>query len=261
MIEPYDLEPDPEMPSLPGEVMHRPLVDRAYELAAADLLVYANNCVRSFGDFHLALSVGKPQTKLYLCMMTDPAFRGFPWAKTHVWLTSEYELPTSDERSRFGEISEILADHSGIPRNQLHAVRWPGAAGSYEKKLQETLAWREPGQDRLDAAVLAIDPNGSPDGIFLENEAVETPELVRGIASGVLPGSPEVSGVTMTPRLLRGTRLLSVLAVGESGHQGIQRLKGPEGRVLRQLFEDFAPVGGTMKWYLDDVSLTGQPQE
>ena len=75
MTEPYGVEPEPTLPDLPGEVVHRVRADQMYDALAADLMIHAGNCVRSFGDFHLALSGGSTPMPFYTRLMLDPAFR------------------------------------------------------------------------------------------------------------------------------------------------------------------------------------------
>ena len=58
----YALEPRPNPPRLPGEVIQRPSADDALDSLAADLVLHASACVRNFGDFHLALSGGPAWT-------------------------------------------------------------------------------------------------------------------------------------------------------------------------------------------------------
>lgn len=257
MTEPYGVEPEPTLPDLPGEIVHRAQADQMYDALAADLMIHAGNCVRSFGDFHLALSVGRPQVTLYLRLMTDPAFREFPWNRSHVWLTSEAEVPPGDARSRIAEIRSIFADHAGMPARHIHAVPWPGGAAAYEEQFQTTLAWREPGQDRLDAAVLGIHPTGEPEGISVSTGADEPAALVRASDDVSRHGEPPVGGVTLTPRVLRATRLIAVVGSGVESHAAVRAAENG-GRLK---FEAIAPVGGTLRWYIDGAAVSGRDEE
>lgn len=56
----YEPEPDPVAPALPhaDAVVVRCDMDDLHSALAADLFIHAQNCVRQFGDFHLALSGG-----------------------------------------------------------------------------------------------------------------------------------------------------------------------------------------------------------
>ena len=82
----YEVAPRPPTPRLPGTVVVREDVDALVDAVAADLLIQAHNCVRTFGDFHLALSGGTTPVLLYQRLMIDPAYRELPWTRTHLWI-------------------------------------------------------------------------------------------------------------------------------------------------------------------------------
>jgi len=246
MQEPYAVEPEPAIPDLPGDVVVRPTLEDVLDPAAADLFVHATTCVRAFGDFHLAFSVGEPQLALAMRLMIDPAYRSLPWNRTHLWMICDTPVPTHDPRSRFAALAEILVDHAGIPARQIHEVpTGPGAAAAYQRELQEALAWRERGQDRLDCAVLAVGDDGRPTG-FAEP------------ADGGLVGPATLEGETaiaMTRTLINATRLISVFASGHERRAAVARMS--EGDLGG--FAGISPIGGSLRWYLDqDAVPTGE---
>ena len=69
-------------PRLPGRSVRRPSVDSATDALLADLFIHATNCVRAFGDFHLAVSAGEEIEPALMRLMYDPGFREFPWTRT-----------------------------------------------------------------------------------------------------------------------------------------------------------------------------------
>ena len=91
-IIPIDLDNDgyvADPPKLPGLVVAREEADDVFTHVARDLLDQALRCVRSFGSFQMALSGGHTPFPLYERLMTDPLYRGFPWAKTHLWIVDD----------------------------------------------------------------------------------------------------------------------------------------------------------------------------
>ena len=100
MSDVYDLAPRPVAPKLTGTVIVRDSTEELIDSIAADLLVHAANCIRAFGDFHLALSGGSTPVPLYQRLMYDPNYREFPWAKTQLWIVDERRVPIDDERSK-----------------------------------------------------------------------------------------------------------------------------------------------------------------
>ena len=145
-------------PKLPGHVVARQHPDDVLTHVASDLLEHSLQCVRKFGDFHMALSGGHTPFPLYERLMTDPLYRGFPWAKTHLWIVDERRVSFDDDLSNWKHIREIFENHSGIPTNQMHPIQatLDDADVLYEKELQEALGWREKGHDRLDYVMLGM---------------------------------------------------------------------------------------------------------
>ncbi|TVQ34379.1 MAG: hypothetical protein EA376_00235 [Phycisphaeraceae bacterium] len=187
----YELEPLPAAPDLPGVVVVRRGVDDLIDAIASDLVIHAHNCVRAFGDFHLALSGGPAAEPLYMRLMTDPSYRNLPWRRTHLWLVEERRVGFEDERSAFRRIRETIVDHSGIPPEQTHPI-FPLADDAderYEAELRETLGWREKGHDRLDFALLTVDPAPAPG-----SAPAPAPGSEPGSEPDIDPGSAGNSG-------------------------------------------------------------------
>lgn len=219
----------------------RPTLEDLLDEAAEDVFTQASNCVRAFGDFHLALSGGRATLRLIMRLMIDPQFRSLPWKFTHVWVTSDLDVPEEDERSTIGALRGLLGDHAGIPERQVHAMapHLPDGHERYERDLKETLAWREKGHDRLDCVVLGVDGDGGFDGVG--NAAVRDDGLVV----------PDVGGehreLSITTGLVRASRLICVLGVGEHGAS----VRSLAGSGVDRAVE---PLGGVLRWYLDHAA-------
>jgi len=237
MSEPYALEHDPTGPDLPGEVVVRESPDQVYDALCAEIYLHALECVRRFGDFHLAIGAGPFQERLCQRLMTDPAVRLLPWQRAHVWATCDQPGPRGV--SSFMEIVDLLADHAGIPDSRLHLPEGWGdeAVDEYESRLQHALAWREKGHDRLDLAVLSLSPRGAFSGI-----AHPLPPESQARLVAPLPGE---NTITMTPRLLRGTRFIACGVVGRDFRHAVGAMIGNEAA------STIRPVGGVLRWYLD----------
>ncbi|MFM8699580.1 MAG: 6-phosphogluconolactonase, partial [Phycisphaerales bacterium] len=135
------LDPPVETPRLRGKVIARASVHELLDELSSDLTAHALNCVREFGDFHLALSGGQTPMPLYEQLMYDPRYRAIPWRRTHLWMVDERCVGFEDERSNFGRIKEVIVDHSDIPPEQVHPMiaMAPGAGERYERELREAL--------------------------------------------------------------------------------------------------------------------------
>jgi 6-phosphogluconolactonase len=237
-------------PRLPGEVSASESLDDVIDLLAADLVIHAENCVRQFGDFHLALSGGKTPQPLYERLMYDPNYRRLPWRRTHLWIVDERCVPFDDPHSNFGMINETIVDHSDIPRNQVHPMHAtsPTADVEYEQELRETLAWREKGQDRLDYVLLGVGDDGHTASLFPHTEPLyEQRRLIRfNIAANARPKER----ITMTFPLLNSARFIGIMVIGAAKTAVLNRIAA--GGLLDELpVLGISPLNGQLKWYLD----------
>ncbi len=256
---PYELdEYELDKPDLPGEVIVGEEVEDVLDVLASDLLIHAANCVRSFGDFHLALCGGATPIPLYRRLMLDPAFRAMPWRRTHLWLVDERRVPFEHDASNWRLIRELVGDHADIPTPQLHPIfaLAEDADAAYENELKETLAWREKGHDRLDYVLLGVGADGHIASIFPGSEVTrEERRLVRLSQSG---SAAESDRVTMTLHLINAARFISVFATGENKHPAVQRLVVGEESVQTLPAKGLRPLQGELKWYLDRAAASGR---
>ncbi len=242
MPDPYELAPEPLTPDLPGEVVLSESEEELIDAAASDLYLQATTCVRSFGDFHLAITGGRVQERLCIRLMVDPKFRNLPWTRTQLWVATQGALPGEPGGTEI--IDEVLRDFAGIPRSQIHLV--PGgetAHADYEQQLLESLGWRERGHDRLDFVLGSLDADGSVAGIGSGDD------LTGGRVVTTYQGGLRGSRISMTPWFVSGTRFLALLASGEDSRPLISRLASSADD--RRAFNDMVPVNGVRRWYLD----------
>jgi len=239
----YDLDPVAAPPALPGSVRVGEDREETLDQLAADLFIQANNCVRSFGDFHLALSHGDIQERLIIKMMVDPKYRSMPWSQTHLWSVVEECLPPEHADHSMTHWSQIAADAGGIPEEQIHRVQGhdPAAPAGYGQEIIEHLEWRERGQDRLDFVLLGDDLqliNGVDD---------PTDRLVGFTQCG--------SRIALTKRLIDASRFIAVLAIGRTGREMVDALTQNQHNI------GVSPIGGVLRWYLDGYACNHTQEE
>lgn len=239
MSSPYDIAPEPTPPDLPGAVVLRKELDEVVDALTADLLIHALGCVRAFGDFHMALTAGPATAVVYRRLMYDPPMRAFPWKRTHIWLVADRHLDPADPASAYRDVRDWLLDHSDIPPEQMHPLPFdsPEPARAYEALLQETLAWREKGQDRLDYVLLAPRLNEHPTQP-LPGEAEHDPLIT---IDGDVVG--------MTRRLVNASRFIAVLATGERSRDAVSLAADESDHPMS--LGAVRPIGGELRWYLD----------
>lgn len=241
----------PDRPALPGEVITAKDDEELHYALGLDLLAHAHNCVRTFGDFHLALSGGSTPIPFYRRLMVDPAFRDLPWKRTHLWLVDERRVHPDDERCNWLHISELLVEHSDIPASQAHAMAQldDSADERYEAELKEALAWREKGHDRLDFVLLGVGGDGHTASLFPQSPALK--ERVKLVAINAGPTVTPPDRVTMTYPLLNGARFVAVLVTGKSKRDAMTRVVAGKESADTLPITGIRPLGGALRWYLD----------
>jgi 6-phosphogluconolactonase len=258
LVEMYDFDQShPAPPMLPGQVVAAATVEELIDKLAADLVVHAENCVRQFGDFHLALSGGSTPVPLYERLMYDPNCRRLPWRRTHLWLVDERCVPFDHAQSNYRVIREIIVDHADIPQEQVHPISAtsPTADIEYERAIRDALAWREKGQDRLDYVLLGMGVDGHTASMFPHCDAVREKHrlVVREVAGAAQP--PE--RITMTLPLINSARLIGIMVTGASKASMIRRIATGNDAVQEIPVKGIAPISGELKWYLDAEACGG----
>jgi len=247
----------PPKPRLPGSVVLRASPEDLIDSIAADLFFHAKNCVRAFGDIHLALSGGTTPEPLYRRLMYDPNYRELPWKRTHLWIVDERRVAPDDDRSNFKMIRETLVSHSDIPSEQVHPIDAlaDDADTRYETELKETLAWREKGHDRLDYVLLGMGADGHTASLFPNSPALTAGGRLILINSGPAVTPPD--RVTMTFDLLNASRFIAVMVTGEKKRDMVAKVvaaaKSPDPAELPVL--GITPLGGELRWYLDAAAV------
>lgn len=242
MSESYGLEPEPRRPTLPGAVVVAKTADDAVSAVAADLFMQAVSCVRAFGDFHLAVTGHERLAPIYRRLMYDPPLREFPWMRTHLWMA---EQPHEAAGAGFALVKDLIVDHSGIPRQQVHPID-PGRDRPdvwYESELKESLAWREKGHDRMDFVLL------SP---LAWSEA----ERCDGAEDEVRLYRSTSERVIASPRLLNAARAVAIFATGSDSRATVRRLENGGVNEWERTLAGLDLVGGETRWYLDQAACS-----
>ncbi len=239
----YDLAPTARSLALPGEAFVRANAALALDALAGDLLAQAITCVRQFGDFHMALGGDESIEALYMRLMSDPELRGLPWKDTHLWMTHERQVDDDDRLAT--ALREYIIDHSDIPQTQAHLIPIDenDAPEQYEAMLREALGTREPGHDRLDCIVLAMEPGGHAGGHALIDTGAAENGLLCGWANQV--GAPPT--VALTRPFVCASRLIAVTGFGEERRDALRLIAARPNQL------SIKPIAGELRWYLDDA--------
>lgn len=210
---------------LPGKMVTRETSDLAIDALLADVFLHATNCVRSFGDFHLAISASPEIEPALMRLMYDPGYREFPWQRTRVWMVDELDVALDDPRRRWTRIADTILACSGIPQDQCLGMDESLDIGAYQQAIRGHLEWRERGHDRIDCCLFATSE--------------------RSHIEAIAPADAAVKHVRLDPEFVRASRLLGIL-VTQTDEQSLQQLS----RWARSSKSALAPTGGELVWYL-----------
>ncbi len=246
----------PPAPPLPGRVIVSPTPDDLIDQIAAEMVVQAELCMRSYGDFHLALAGGPTTQPLYQRLMYDPNYRLLPWRKTHLWFVDERCVPQDHHQSRFPDIHETIGQHSYIPPDHFHAIDAAStqADEEYETYLRETLLQREREQYRLDFVLLTLGVDGHIAGLFPGGESLSETRWICRVGEG---GNDQPARISMTLPLLTEARVVAVVTSGADKADIVSRMTQPD------VTEDVIPAKGLqltegeLMWYLDAAACGG----
>ncbi|MEM1071680.1 MAG: 6-phosphogluconolactonase [Planctomycetota bacterium] len=250
----YSLEPEPDRPTLPERFVRAATAEEAVEQLAADLFVHIQNCVRAFGDCHLAMSSGASIERVCHVLMLDPQFRPLPWKRVRIWAAVDTigSWPTS------GMLDDLLVAHADVPAAQCHTPRDAVSAEAYGETLREQLGWRERGHDRIDAVVLDVEAMGLIESLGRRHGSARTAPLAceatsgSGPGPGAGPGAGAESGarsfVAINPAVVRAARLVSVSAFGGDAREAVGRER------VREEADGLTMLGGSLRWYVDAAS-------
>lgn len=253
----YELADAKPRVNLPGDVIVCNTPEELVDQMGHDLVSHSLNCLRSFGDFHMAVSGGTTLTPFLRHLMIDPICRGIPWKRTHLWMADERRVAPDDDQSHWHDLHDHLGLHAGIPTSQQHRMDAMSrrVEKEYADELRSALAWREKGQDRLDYVLLGLGEDGHTAGLFAHSPALaEQREFVR-INSG--PTVPGPDRVTMTRRILNGARFIAIMVTGERKAPIVERLTHRDAHPQEFPVLALQPTGGTVRWYLDRAATGG----
>jgi 6-phosphogluconolactonase/glucosamine-6-phosphate isomerase/deaminase len=245
--DPFDLagEAPPARPRLPGHVVLREDEDAVIDALLADLFVHARNCVRVFGDFHLAIAFWPQVNQAVRRLMCDLNYREFPWSRTRVWSVDELDVPVDDPRHRGELLRGLIVAGADMPGEQAHAFDFsqPDPTLHYDAMLREHLGWREKGQDRLDFVLVPQLPDGAWGGVTDRHDEADRLTIHHP------PTAERPATLAMSSRLVRAARFVAILATGKEAAPGVRHWSNqfsihPSGALATQ---DSAEV----RWYCD----------
>ncbi|MEM7577631.1 MAG: 6-phosphogluconolactonase [Planctomycetota bacterium] len=249
------------MLKLPGRTVAAPDTETLFEKLGEALMSSAIESIERRDVFHLALSGGGTPEPFYVRLVTDPKFRAIPWAKTHVWVVDERQVPEDHNKSNWKMLRESLVDHLPIPAEQLHPmpVMEDDPAGRYEAAMEAAFGMKvaDGACPRLDFVLLGMGGDCHTASLFPESPALCVGDrwICENDGEKVVP-PPRL---TMTYPLLNAAWQLAVLVVGKGKHAALGRVhdlyEAEHVDAKNVPISGLEPTHGTLTWYGDHAAL------
>jgi 6-phosphogluconolactonase len=241
-----------------------PDADALAKGAAVDLLRLAQQSVTERGIFTLALAGGSTPRKLYSLLASDPAFRDFPWDKTHLFFGDERHVPPGHIDSNYLMVSTTLLTSGRVPQSHVHRVRAelpdPNVAAlDYDVELHTffTPARQLNGFPRFDVILLGMGPDGHTASLFPGSKALEEKE--RWVAANWVEKFKSVR-ITFTFPVLNAARTVLLLVAGADKADMLHAVLVANRGTPPYPVQLVQPLDGAKVWLLDRAAAARLPQ-
>jgi 6-phosphogluconolactonase len=234
--------------------VNRTAIEASHRLAS-DLALHLQSRLAIVPLVHLALSGGSSAQLLFGALAERMSSSA--WARIHIWLVDERCVPDHDPRLNFSLIRDTLISKVPLPQTNLHPmpVLQVDGALSYEREITAALAARQKDDQRLDAVVLGMGPDGHTASLFPHTPALEEHDRLIVLNDGDSVAQPRPR-MTMTYSLLGHSRLIALLVTGQSKQKALFRVAVNPTEYRSLPVAGVLPAEGSlMRWYLDEAVL------
>lgn len=214
--------------------------------------------------FTIALAGGSTPRKLYQLLATDPAFRSFPWDKTHFFFGDERHVLPTDMESNYFMANGTLLSTKLVPTANVHRVRAElpdakQAAADYDVELHMFFnpAMRLNSCPRFDLILLGMGPDGHTASLFPGTKALE--ETDRWVVANLVE-KYNSSRITFTFPVLNAAAAIYFLIAGADKanmlHEVLVTRRGEQAYPVQRV----QPTDGTIAWMLDQAAAARLPK-
>lgn len=231
--------------------------------AAAELTRLAQRSVVASGLFTLSLSGGSTPRILYTLLANDPAYRNFPWDKTHLFFGDERHVPPNHPDSNYLMVKNTLMATGLVPEANLHRVHAElpdaeQAAADYDVELHTffTEKLRLDGFPRFDVILLGMGSDGHTASLFPDSPALE--EKTRWFVANPVPQFKR-HRLTFTFPVLNAAKTIYLLVAGPDKTNMLHDVWVEYRHRPRYPVQSVQPVDGDKIWLMDKVAAQKLP--
>ncbi len=241
-----------------------PDADALAKGAALDLMRLAQRSVAENGIFTLALAGGSTPRKLYGVLASEPAFRDFPWSKTHLFFGDERHVPPSHIDSNYLMVSSTLLASGLVPAANVHRIRAElpdanQAAVDYDVELHTffTSPQRFNHCPRFDVILLGMGADGHTASLFPGTKGLE--ETERWVIANRVEKFKS-SRITFTFPVLNAARTVCLLVAGADKADMLYEVLVANRNSTAYPIQRVQPLDGTKVWLLDRAAAARLPK-
>ncbi len=242
-----------------------PNADDLAQAAAAEVMRLAESSIAARGIFTLALAGGSTPKKLYSLLATDPAYRHFPWNKTHLFFGDERHVPPTHIESNFLMVKTTLMASGLIPETHLHRIRTelPDAnqvSVDYDVELHMFFSdpsMRLNGFPRFDLILLGMGPDGHTASLFPDSKGLNEKE--RWVISNWVEKF-KTNRITFTFPVLNAARDIYLLVAGADKTTMLASVLVQYRNTPVYPVQHVQPDDGNKVWLLDAAAAAQLPK-
>jgi len=246
-------------------------VKRSPEALAAEaadrFVAAAAAAIAARGRFGVALAGGSTPQACYALLARAPRRAAVDWSRVHFFWGDERCVPPDDPESNYGSAARNLLDHLPVPPAAIYRIRGEiapdRAAAEYEATL---LSWldEEGSRGALDLVLLGLGADGHTASIFpgtdIFRRELDGVNPRRRWVVPVFAPSQNRWRVTFTTVPINQAREVLFLVAGASKAATLREVLAPPGTAIRFPAQLIRPVGGRLRWLVDEAAAAEIPQ-
>jgi 6-phosphogluconolactonase len=240
-----------------------PTTEALAAAAAFDLTRLAQRSVVARGLFTLALAGGSTPRALYSLLANDPAYRNFPWDKTHLFFGDERHVPPNHPDSNYLMVKSTLLATGMVPEANVHRVHGElpdadQAAADYDVELHTffNAGLRLDGFPRFDVILLGMGPDGHTASLFPGSKGLSEKE--RWVIANPVEQFKR-HRITFTFPVLNAARVVYLLVAGPDKTSMLHDVWVEYRHKPRYPVQFVQPVDGQKIWLMDKVAAQKLP--
>jgi 6-phosphogluconolactonase len=231
--------------------------------AAFELTRQAQKAVVARGIFTLSLAGGSTPRTLYKLLATDPAYRNFPWDKTHLFFGDERHVPPNHPDSNYLMVKSTLLDSGLVPAANVHRMHGElpdadQAAADYDIEMHSFFSpdKRLNGFPRFDVILLGMGSDGHTASLFPGSKGLEEKE--RWVIANPVEQFKR-HRITFTYPVLNAARTIYLLVAGPDKTNMLHDIWVEYRYKPRYPVQFVQPVDGEKIWLMDKVAAQKLP--